>query len=52
MTSFLSGTVVAIVLAVGTYIAMTTLYVPTEQRYAGDNLALTEEMMEDTVASE
>lgn len=52
MTSFLTGAVVAVVLAAGTYLAMSTLYVPTEMRYAGNNLALSESIVEDTVASE
>ncbi len=52
MTSFLTGSVVAVVLAVAMYAAMTTLYVPTEARYAGDNLHLTEELVEAEVTPE
>lgn len=52
MTSFLSGAAIAVILAIGTYVAMTTLYVPTESRYAGDNLHLSEEMIEATVTPE
>jgi hypothetical protein len=53
MISFLSGAAVAVVLAIGTYVAMTTLYVPTEVRYAGDgNLHLGEELIEAEVTPE
>lgn len=52
MTSFLSGTAVAVVLAIVSYVAMTTLYVPTEMRYTGDHLALTEDMVEAGVTPE
>lgn len=52
MTSFLSGAAIAVVLSVAMLWAMSTLYVPTEARYAGDNLHLTEEMTEASVTPE
>ncbi len=52
MTSFLSGAAVATVLAVVMYVAMSTLYVPTEARYMAENLYLTEEMVEASVTPE
>ncbi len=52
MTSFLSGAAIAVVLSIGTYVAMTTLYVPTKSRYAGDNLHLGDEMIDATVTPE
>ncbi len=46
MTSFLTGAAIAVLLSVGMYVVMSTLYVPTEVRYAAENLHLTEPMIE------
>lgn len=49
MIGFLSGAVIAVVLAVVTWVGMENLYVPTEIRYGGPQLHLGEELIDETV---
>lgn len=52
MMSFLSGAAVAVVLAVVMLVGMETLYIPTELKYDGPNLELSEDMIEASVGGE
>lgn len=52
MISFLSGVAVAVVLAVVMLVGMETLYIPTELKYDGPNLDLSDHLVEETVGGE
>lgn len=50
MIAFFAGAGAAVVIALGSWIAMEALYLPTEMRHAGPHLHLGEEMVEASVA--
>jgi len=52
MIGFLTGAAAAVLLAVVTWVGMETLYVPTEIRYGGPQLHLSENVIEETVGGQ
>ena len=52
MIGFLAGAGTAAVLALVTWAAMATLYVPTEARYDGPNVKLDSHLVEETVGGD